>query len=174
MRPAAVMRRGPLSNGGARRPADDGLALLATLPLVARSCAEGGSSGCPGSAYPGPVVSLCEENWPRGGAGQPWVVLFHAEWCGHCQTLQPEYLQLARRLQGEGIAVGAVDCAERANHGVCRRHNVSGYPTIAAVGRAPPKFYHSRREAAPMADWALRELRARGAGGSRRRSGGGL
>ena len=96
------------------------LLLLITLTLTS-SFYEGNSA----------VQSLTSSDFSKTRKGL-WLVEFYAPWCGHCQSLAPEYEKAAKALRG--IAnIAAVD-ATKENTGV----SVQGYPTI--------KFYNEGKE----------------------------
>ena len=61
-----------------------------------------------------------------------WLVLFHTEWCGHCDKLMPiwdELAELHRQEMGAGqLRVASVDC--EADSDLCLRFQINTYPTI--------------------------------------------
>ena len=57
------------------------------------------------------------------------MVMFYAPWCGHCKKLKAPYKAAAARTKAAGTGVlAAVDCT--IDGGLCRKHDVSGYPTL--------------------------------------------
>jgi len=84
------------------------------------------------------------------------LVLFYAPWCGHCQDLEPAYSELARQLGSqEAVQVGAIDCSREPNGGICRRHEIVGYPTLKALMGRESKAYNGARDVAHMRDWIV-------------------
>lgn len=57
----------------------------------------------------------------------PWFIKFYAPWCHHCQALAPNWLQMAKELQGK-LNVGEVNCDVEPR--LCKDVRVAGYPTI--------------------------------------------
>lgn len=95
------------------------------------------SSHRPSSAKPSrsPLrdASLTPPLPPRlAGSGQTagvWFVKFYAPWCGHCKALEPDWAQLAERLDGR-VVVARLDGTE--NPVTMDRFNqhVRGFPTL--------------------------------------------
>ena len=44
------------------------------------------------------------------GTTQPWLLMFHAPWCGHCTRFMPHLEDVARTLKSEAVTVGRVNC----------------------------------------------------------------
>ena len=57
----------------------------------------------------------------------PWFIKFYAPWCHHCQALAPNWLQMAKEMQGK-LNVGDVNCDVEFR--LCKDVRVEGYPTI--------------------------------------------
>jgi|694.fasta_scaffold138478_6 thiol-disulfide isomerase/thioredoxin len=55
------------------------------------------------------------------------LVLFHADWCGHCKRLMPEFQNFESNYQGP---VNIVKYNESQDKELIQQHNVQGYPTI--------------------------------------------
>lgn len=64
-------------------------------------------------------------------APSPCLVLFYADWCGHCQTFKPRFPRIAT-----DIPHYRVD-ASQAN-ALCREYQVRGFPTILWVDSVQP------------------------------------
>lgn len=66
------------------------------------------------------------------GKGNSFLVVFYADWCGHCIAFAPKYKKLARDivLWKEVIQLAAVNCADPKNLAVCRDQQVLSYPYV--------------------------------------------
>ena len=59
----------------------------------------------------------------------PVVVMFHANWCGHCKKLMPEWMKFEKAYHGKkGINVVKIESDE--DKSLVKLHGVNGYPTI--------------------------------------------
>uniref|UniRef100_A0A1A9X5S4 Protein disulfide-isomerase A6 homolog n=1 Tax=Glossina brevipalpis TaxID=37001 RepID=A0A1A9X5S4_9MUSC len=87
-----------------------------------------------------------------------WVVEFYAPWCGHCQSLVPEYKKLGKALKGI-IKVGSVNADEHKSLG--SQYGVKGFPTIKIFGsnKRSPIDYNGQRTAKAIAEAALAEAK---------------
>lgn len=87
-----------------------------------------------------------------------WVVEFYAPWCGHCQSLVPEYKKLAKAAKGV-FKVGSVNADE--HKVLAGQYDVRGFPTIKVFGanKRSPVTFSGQRTARAMADSALSEIR---------------
>ena len=58
-------------------------------------------------------------------------VKFHSPWCGFCKKLVPEWQSLQLEFDAEpSVVLAEVDCTKILTRPVCKRHGVSGYPTM--------------------------------------------
>ncbi|CAK9092172.1 unnamed protein product [Durusdinium trenchii] len=138
--------------------------------LLLTACASLVAASCTGNLPP-PMVNLCASDWPGRDASRLYLVMFYSPRCGHCERLKPLLLHLARTsndifgLPNRPLTVAGVDCPEESNHQLCKRYNVTGYPTIFAIGQG-----HEARYKAGASDAELRRfLRTTvGSGASRR------
>eukprot|EP00798_Chlamydomonas_sp_ICE-L_P001819 gene1819-33237_t len=62
------------------------------------------------------------------------VVEFFSESCPHCTQLAPQYVRLAKSMQGT-VLVAAVDCGNPGMQKVCKKVGVQGLPSIKEVGK---------------------------------------
>jgi protein disulfide-isomerase-like protein len=61
------------------------------------------------------------------------LVLFYADWCGHCKTLHPVWDKAATEVNVDGIKMGKVNCGDSndpAHNAITKKYNINGYPTI--------------------------------------------
>ena len=84
-----------------------------------------------------------------------YIVEFYAPWCGHCQSLVPEYQKAAKALKGV-VKVGAVNADEHRSLG--GQYGVQGFPTIKIFGldKKKPDAYNGQRTAQGFVDAGLR------------------
>ncbi|XP_060658294.1 protein disulfide-isomerase A6 homolog [Drosophila sulfurigaster albostrigata] len=106
------------------------------------------------------VVELTPTNFDRLVTQDDaiWVVEFFAPWCGHCQSLVPEYKKLAKALKGV-IKVGSVNADDHKELG--GQFGVRGFPTIKIFGanKRSPSDYNGQRTASAIAEAALAEAK---------------
>ncbi|XP_064383274.1 protein disulfide-isomerase A6 homolog [Halichondria panicea] len=75
-----------------------------------------------------------------------WIVEFYAPWCGHCQSLAPEFKKASNALKGI-VRLGAVNADEHKQLG--GQYGVKGFPTIKIFGsnKKSPSDYNGARSA---------------------------
>ncbi|XP_017840246.1 protein disulfide-isomerase A6 homolog [Drosophila busckii] len=123
------------------------------------------------------VVELTTANFEREVMQDDaiWVVEFYAPWCGHCQSLVPEYKKLAKAVKGV-VKVGSVNGDE--NSSLSGQYGVRGFPTIKIFGanKRTPTDFNGQRTGKAIAEAALAEakkkVQAAFGGGSSSSSGG--
>ena len=72
-----------------------------------------------------------------------WMVLYYADWCGHCKTMKPEWQKVVNKFSGnQSVNVAEVESTliDKLSH----RPQVQGFPTI--------KMYQSGNEVAQFED----------------------
>lgn len=112
--------------------------------------------------YPsnGDVIDLTPSNFDKlvVKGDEVWVVEFYAPWCGHCQSLVPEYKKAAAALKGV-VKVGAVNADDHKSLG--GQFNVKGFPTIKIFGanKKSPSDFNGQRTAQGIVDAALNEVK---------------
>ena len=67
---------------------------------------------------------------------KPWLVIFYAHWCGHCQAYAPKFKEFvrfifARQTSWKSVLnIGTVNCGSNKESKVCRQQLISAYPRI--------------------------------------------
>lgn len=103
----------------------------------------------------GDVINLSEMNSVLKDQGV-FLVEFYAPWCGHCQSLKPEYEKAATALKG--IAkVGAVDMTVHQSLG--SPYNVKGFPTIKIFSNGKSIDYNGPRTADGLVDGVINAVK---------------
>jgi thioredoxin-like negative regulator of GroEL len=65
----------------------------------------------------------------EGLSNQKEFVLVHMNGCGHCKTLMPEWKSAAKS-NNTGISMRAVEMNEDDGPELCKKHNITGFPTM--------------------------------------------
>jgi thiol-disulfide isomerase/thioredoxin len=91
----------------------------------------------------------------------------YANWCGHCQTLKPEWVKMKKELKSKmknmGYHIQFVEIEESEQNKLTNFKNkfpdlnVSGYPTIFKHTGGALEYYKGGRTADAMTAWALGE-----------------
>ncbi|KAI9208317.1 thioredoxin-like protein [Polychytrium aggregatum] len=130
----------------ASKPKEDYVNKLKALALSQSS----GSSVNP----KGELVHLTQNTFPDASSSQPWFVMFHAPWCGHCKNLAPTWEVLARELKNK-VNVGKVDCTVET--GLQKKYKIAGFPTLKILqGSNEIGEYRGARTLDALRDYALK------------------
>jgi thiol-disulfide isomerase/thioredoxin len=92
----------------------------------------------------------------------PLMLVIYADWCGHCQTAEPEWTKLADSVDGKAT-VYAIESDDY------KDDDVSGYPTIKIIKGGKTSLYEGDRSAESMKDALLKGNGLLGGKRSRRR-----
>lgn len=59
----------------------------------------------------------------------PALVMYYAEWCGHCKRAKPEFQKLMDSYKGP-VKIMMVDCEAPENANLVKSQDIKGFPTI--------------------------------------------
>ncbi|CRL04106.1 CLUMA_CG017219, isoform A [Clunio marinus] len=78
------------------------------------------------------------------------IVMFYANWCGHCKNLKPKYEEAAIKMKSKNIAgmLAALDATKEREIG--NKFDVKGYPTLKYFENGEYKFDVKFRETDPI------------------------
>lgn len=74
---------------------------------------------------------------------EPYIILFYADWCGHCQEIKPKYQQASNNCETHFLILN-----QNANGAseIMKRENIQGFPTIKKfMGRKMIEEYSGPR-----------------------------
>lgn len=74
------------------------------------------------------------------------IVMFYANWCGHCKTLKPKYEAAAVKMKNKNVAgmLAAIDASKESD--VASKFGVKGFPTLKYFENGEFKFDVKLRE----------------------------
>ena len=72
-----------------------------------------------------------------------WMVLYYAEWCGHCKSMKPEWEKVVEKLKDSG-KINIADIKSDVIGALSHKPNIEGFPTI--------KMYNKGNEVAKFED----------------------
>jgi thiol-disulfide isomerase/thioredoxin len=73
-----------------------------------------------------------------------WMVLYYAEWCGHCKTMKPEWKKAVDNVSNNKDTINVAEIESSHIGNLSEPPNVDGYPTI--------KMYNNGKEVAKFED----------------------
>lgn len=90
------------------------------------------------------VVVLIERNFTTVVENNRFVMVeFYAPWCGHCQSLAPEYAAAATELKNDGVVLAKVDATQE--NDLAHEYDVQGFPTVSFFIDGVHKPYTGQR-----------------------------
>ena len=82
-------------------------------------------------------MSCSAENFESDIEGKKSLVLFHADWCGHCKNFMPEWDKISSEvdsMDGQSVTLLKVECGDAKENNkhkeIMEKYNIKGYPTI--------------------------------------------
>lgn len=77
------------------------------------------------------VTSLTNANYESETKGKTVFIKYFAPWCSHSKALAPIWIDLADEFKdNENILIAEIDCTKKQSKILCRKEDVSGFPTI--------------------------------------------
>ena len=76
------------------------------------------------------------EDFEQEISGQKVLVLFHANWCGHCKKFMPQWDEMSKEINDSqsGFKLIKVECGDASNNKkhaeIMKKYSIQGYPTI--------------------------------------------
>ncbi|XP_057474660.1 LOW QUALITY PROTEIN: protein disulfide isomerase-like 1-4 [Actinidia eriantha] len=103
------------------------------------------------------VVVLGDRNFSGFVESNRYVMVeFYAPWCGHCQSLAPEYAAAATELKGEAVALAKVDATEERE--LAEEYEVQGFPTVYFFVDGEHKPYTGQRTKEAIVTWIKKKI----------------
>ncbi|GFS30867.1 PDI-like 1-4 [Actinidia rufa] len=84
------------------------------------------------------------------------MVEFYAPWCGHCQSLAPEYAAAATVLKDEAVALAKVDATEERE--LAAEYEVQGFPTVYFFVDGEHQAYTGQRTKEAIVTWIKKKI----------------
>lgn len=88
-----------------------------------------------------------------GGGSDKQLVLYYADWCGHCKTFKPKWDEFAAKYDGAQVgdykvSVTKVDC--EAQPELAKGVDIQGYPTVVMYKDGEKIVYNGERTTAGL------------------------
>ena len=88
-------------------------------------------------------MTCTAENFESDIDGKRALVLFHADWCGHCKNFMPEWNKISSEvasMDGVDVILAKVECGNAkdndAHKDIMEKYNIKGYPTILSFDKS--------------------------------------
>lgn len=75
------------------------------------------------------------------------LVLFYADWCGHCKKLKPEWDETAAEVNEKDNKMLKMNCGggSKEEKDIMSKYNIDGYPTIIVFDNGVASPYEGKR-----------------------------
>jgi len=100
------------------------------------------------------VLVVTTDNWDEAVTNDANVLVeFYAPWCGHCQSLAPEYAKAAKKLKEmkSDIKLAKVDATIESK--LAEKYEVQGFPTLKFFKKGNMMEYGGGRTEAEIISW---------------------
>jgi len=100
------------------------------------------------------VMVVTTDNWDEAVRDDNNVLIeFYAPWCGHCQSLAPEYAKAAKSLKDakSGITLGKVDATIETK--LAEKFGIQGFPTLKFYKKGKAVDYNGGRTDTEIVSW---------------------
>lgn len=76
------------------------------------------------------------------------LVLFYADWCGHCKKIKPIWEETSSEVNDEELKMIKVNCGEGtpADQKIMKKYSIDGYPTIIKFVNGKAQMYQGERD----------------------------
>lgn len=106
------------------------LVVLIVLLAIFRSASPFLNLGFGMNAHLGDLkASFQVEAFDNHDGEKPCLVMYYAEWCGHCQKAKPEFERLIEEYNGNA-KIMMINCDDASNKELVESQGIKGYPTI--------------------------------------------
>lgn len=103
------------------------------------------------------VVVLKEGNFSDFVTKNKFVMVeFYAPWCGHCQSLAPEYAAAATELKAEEVMLAKVDATEE--NELAQEYDIQGFPTVYFFVDGVHRPYPGPRNKDGIVTWIKKKI----------------
>ncbi|AED97362.1 PDI-like 1-4 [Arabidopsis thaliana] len=103
------------------------------------------------------VVVIKERNFTDVIENNQYVLVeFYAPWCGHCQSLAPEYAAAATELKEDGVVLAKIDATEE--NELAQEYRVQGFPTLLFFVDGEHKPYTGGRTKETIVTWVKKKI----------------
>ncbi len=77
------------------------------------------------------------------------LVLFYADWCGHCKKIKPVWDETAKEINVDEVKMIKVNCGEGTDEDqrIMKKYSIDGYPTIIKFVNGKATLYQGDRDA---------------------------
>lgn len=100
------------------------------------------------------VMVVTTDNWDEAVSDDSIVLVeFYAPWCGHCQSLAPEYAKAAKQLKESKseIKLGKVDATIETK--LAEKYGIQGFPTLKFFKKGKAIEYNGGRTDSEIVSW---------------------
>jgi protein disulfide-isomerase A1 len=100
------------------------------------------------------VMVVTTDNWDEAVSDDSIVLVeFYAPWCGHCQSLAPEYAKAAKSLKEakSEIKLGKVDATIETK--LAEKYGIQGFPTLKFFKKGKVIEYNGGRTDTEIVSW---------------------